>query len=218
MKKTALIVAGGKGVRMKNKIPKQFLLINRLPIIMHTIKLFSKWDQIVLVLPKGYTDYWRELCKKYLFKENVSLVVGGKNRFNSVKNGLNSINENCIVAIHDAVRPFASQKLINRLIVNVDANKGVVPVLPINDSLRKKNETCSKSINRELFLRVQTPQCFIYKDIKEAYSQQKHENKFTDDASVFESIRGNKIITVKGEENNIKITTKKDIKISKILN
>jgi 2-C-methyl-D-erythritol 4-phosphate cytidylyltransferase len=217
MKKIALIVAGGKGVRMKNRIPKQFLLINNLPIVMHTIKLFSKWDEIILVIPEEYIDYWNKLCKKYIFKKNITLITGGQNRFNSVKNGLNSINENCIIAIHDAVRPFTSKKILKNLIENIGSNKGSIPVLPIKDSLRKKSKNSSKAINRDLFLKVQTPQCFFSDDIKNAYNKQRHRKKFTDDASVFEA-NGGEIITIQGEEKNIKITTKKDMKISELLN
>ena len=88
MKKVALIVAGGKGERMNSKIPKQFLLLNDLPILMHTIKRFANFEKTVLVLPKAHFEYWQGLCKQYHFNEQHDLVVGGVNRFQSVKNGL----------------------------------------------------------------------------------------------------------------------------------
>ena len=118
MKKVALIVAGGKGTRMNSDIPKQFLLLNNLPILMHTIKQFSHFEGIVLVLPQSQFDYWEELCNKYNFTKNYTLVAGGETRFHSVKNGLERIDEKSIVAIHDGVRPLISTALINKLVEN----------------------------------------------------------------------------------------------------
>ena len=113
MKKVALIVAGGEGKRMGAEIPKQFLKINTLPILMHTINCFSHFEKIVLVLPKKYLNYWNDLCKTHHFDKKISVVEGGGNRFKSVRNGLTKINESSIVFIHDGVRPLISKGLIN---------------------------------------------------------------------------------------------------------
>ena len=108
MRRVALIVAGGKGMRMNQPIPKKFLLIKGLPILMHTIKKFSHLDEIYLVLPETQFKYWENLCIIHKFNHNYSLIAGGKTRFDSVKKGLRKIDENSIVAIHDGVRPLIS--------------------------------------------------------------------------------------------------------------
>lgn len=215
MKKVALIVAGGEGSRMNADIPKQFLLLDNLPILMHTLKQFSHFDEIVLVLPQSQFDYWEKLCNKYDFTKNYILAPGGETRFHSVKNGLKEIDNNCIVAIHDGVRPFISTTLINTLVENTKTENGVIPIIPIKDSIRKIEGGVSTHLNRSDLYKVQTPQCFLSRDIKSAYTQDFY-NTFTDDASVFENNGGN-IITVFGEERNIKITTEKDLKTAKTL-
>ena len=214
MQKVALIVAGGKGERMNSKIPKQFLLLNNLPILMHTIKKFANFEKTVLVLPKAHFEYWYGLCKQYHFNEQHDLVVGGANRFQSVKNGLKKIDDKSIVMIHDGVRPIVSQSLLKILIKHSKKGIGVVPVLPIKDSIRRVEGEKSKHIARKNIYQVQTPQCFMSNDIKNAYKV-KFSDFFTDDASVFENI-GGKITTVVGDKKNLKITTKEDLKVAEI--
>ena len=215
MKKVALIVAGGKGERMNADIPKQFLLLNNLPILMHTIKQFSHFEEIVLVLPNTQFDYWHSLCNTYDFTLKYTLVEGGKTRFHSVKNGLGKVDPNSIVAIHDGVRPLVSTSLINRLISQAKDGIGIIPIVPVKDSIRKVDGENSTHIDRSKLYKVQTPQCFFSSDIKKAYAQEFSEY-FTDDASVFES-SGGKINTILGEERNLKITTEKDLKIAESL-
>ena len=215
MKKVAIIVAGGKGVRMKSEIPKQFLLLNELPILIHTLKQFAHFEEIVLVLPHSQFEFWKELCKTYNFTQQHTLVEGGKTRFHSVKNGLGKVDDNSIVAIHDGVRPLISAKLIDSLIDETKNGIGVIPIVPVKDSIRKLEGKNSIHIDRNILFKVQTPQCFLSSDIKEAYTQEFSET-FTDDASVFESNSG-EITTILGEENNLKITTEEDLKIASIL-
>ena len=124
MKKVALIVAGGKGERMNSSIPKQFLLLNNLPILMQTIKQFSHFEEIVLVLPNSQFEYWNELCASHNFTQKHIQVSGGESRFHSVKNGLEKIDNNSIVAIHDGVRPLISENLINNLIA--ETKNGII--------------------------------------------------------------------------------------------
>ena len=131
MQKIALIVAGGQGERMKTTIPKQFLLLKGIPILMHTLKQFSHFEKIILVLPSAQFDYWHSLCKNYTFTLQHTLVAGGETRFHSVKNGLEKIIAKSIVAIHDGVRPLASRLLINRLISQTKKGIGVIPIIPI---------------------------------------------------------------------------------------
>ena len=215
MRKIALIVAGGKGERMNSSVPKQFLLLHGTPILMHTLKRFSHFEEIVLVLPPFQFEYWKELCVTYNFTQKYTLVSGGETRFHSVKNGLVSIADNTIVAIHDGVRPLISTTLIDNLIAESKSGIGVIPIVPVKDSYRKVDRGESIQIDRNKLFKVQTPQCFWSADIKEAYNQD-YSSIFTDDASVFES-HGGKINTVLGEEKNLKITTKEDLKIVGIL-
>ena len=215
MKKVALIVAGGKGERMNADIPKQFLLLNNLPILMHTIKQFSHFEEIVLVLPKSQFDYWNGLCKNNNFNQIHILVEGGETRFHSVKNGLDKIDNTSVVAIHDGVRPLISTALINNLVGETKSGRGVIPIIPVKNSIRKIEGENSVHIDRSNLYKVQTPQCFLSTDIKEAYTQD-FSATFTDDASVFEA-NGGKINTLFGEERNLKITTQQDLNIAEIL-
>ena len=210
MKTSVLIVAGGAGNRFKDTTPKQFLIIKEKPLLMHTIERFSHLHEIYIVLPKNHVPLWEKLCINYNFEIKHTVVFGGRSRFTSVKNGLSKIKNSDIVLIHDGVRPVVSKKLIENLINSVDTNIGVVPVVPTNESIRYIDKTTSKAVNRENYFRVQTPQCFLFIEIFKAYHQEFNQI-FTDDASVFESIRENKIITIKGEIDNIKITYPKDI-------
>ena len=215
MEKTALIVAGGSGERLGEKTPKQFLSIKSKPILMHTIEKFSHLDKIIVVISKNHTNQWIDLCKLHNFKIDHKLVEGGDNRFESVKNGLQHINHTDVVLIHDGVRPLISKKIINNLIKKVEKNKGVLPILPISESIRKVNQNSSNSLNRKNYFIAQTPQCFMFEEILEAYNQ-KYKDEFTDDASVFEAI-GGKIITIEGEKENIKITYPIDLSLAENL-
>ena len=212
MQKVALIVAGGKGERMNTDIPKQFLLLNGTPILIHTLKQFSHFEEIVLVLPHSQFDYWQELCITYNFTQKHTLVPGGTTRFYSVKNGLEKIDENSVIAIHDGVRPLISTKLIDSLITETKSGVGIIPIVPVKDSIRKVEGENSVHLDRSNLYKVQTPQCFLSTDIKEAYTQE-FSDTFTDDASVFEA-NGGEITTLLGEEKNLKITTKEDLTIA----
>ena len=215
MQKVALIVAGGKGERMNADIPKPFLLLNGTPILMHTLKQFSHFEEIVLVLPPSQFEYWKKLCNNYNFRQQHTLVTGGVTRFQSVKNGLDRIAENTIVAIHDGVRPLISTSLIDSLVAETGIGIGVIPIIPVKDSIRKEEGENSAHVDRSNLFKVQTPQCFLSADIQKAYTQD-FTGTFTDDASVFEA-NGGKINTLLGEENNLKITTEEDLKIASIL-
>ena len=216
MKKVALIVAGGKGERMNTDIPKQFLLLNGSPILMLTLKQFSHFEEIILVLPPAQFEYWEELCNTHNFTQPHTLVEGGETRFSSVRNGLKKIDKNTIIAIHDGVRPLVSKTLIANLITKTKDGIGAIPVLPIKDSVRKIEGETSSSINRANLYTVQTPQCFLSANIQKAYTQE-FSDYFTDDASVFESNRG-KIKTILGEEKNLKITTTEDLLVAELFN
>lgn len=215
MKKVALIVAGGKGERMNTDIPKQFLVLNDLPILMHSLNAFSHLDKIILVLPRAQIENWEELCKQYNFILKHTVVAGGINRFGSVKNGLAKIDEGSIVAIHDGVRPLVSKNLINKLLGATKKGNGIIPIVAVKDSIRKVEGYKSKAVSRSNLYKVQTPQCFFASTLKDAYKQN-FSLFFTDDASVLES-NGGKIITIIGEEKNLKITTEEDLMLAEAL-
>ena len=212
MERVVLIVAGGKGKRMKSKTPKQFLMLNDLPVLMHTLNQFSDFEKIFLVLPKSQLNYWKKLCEKYNFQQKHILIEGGKTRFQSVKNGLKKIPKKTIVAIHDGVRPIISKNLIAKLFEKTKCGVGAIPAVPIKDSMRKSTKKGSDYIDRKNIYAIQTPQCFLTSEIQSAYKQN-YSSFFTDDASVFES-KGGYIHLIKGEEKNIKITTSTDLKIT----
>ena len=117
MQKFVVIVAGGKGLRMGSEIPKQFLVLNEWPILMHTINTFYKWNtnaKVILVLPETQKLYWENLCTKFNFNIPHQITNGGETRFHSVSNGLKLVPKNALVAIHDAVRPFVNAETIEK--------------------------------------------------------------------------------------------------------
>ena len=180
---------------------------------MRTINAFRNYDKnigIIIVLPSDQQNQWNELCEKYNFNETHSIVSGGNTRFYSVKNGLAQINDdNCLIAVHDAVRPLVSIDIIDKAFSCAEKNGTAIPCIKINDSLRIIENDSSKPIDRNKILAVQTPQCFKGKLLKKAYEQD-FDERFTDDATVVECI-GNKIFFVEGNLENIKITTPFDL-------
>jgi 2-C-methyl-D-erythritol 4-phosphate cytidylyltransferase len=215
MKKFALIVAGGSGTRMNSEIPKQFLEIAGLPVIMHTILTFVRFSnhiELVVVLPESHFNHWQMLCTKYSFDVKHTLVQGGETRFHSVKNGLASIHEDGIVFIHDAVRPLVSLSTIAHCYTTALQKGNALPVIPVNDSIREVENEASKAVDRSRFFLVQTPQTFQLNLIKKAY-QSATDELFTDDASVLEQLCET-INLVEGNRENLKITTPSDLIIA----
>ena len=214
-----IIVAGGKGKRMKADIPKQFITVAGKPVLMHTIERFYAFSEkigIIVVLPEPLIEYWQSLCKKYNFNIPHNLIKGGETRFHSVKNGLKLIDNNCLVAVHDGVRPLVSNNTLERVFSGAEKNGNAIPVMPVNDSLRKiSHKNISKPVNRKKYFLVQTPQCFRCETLLKAY-EQKYQKHFTDDASVVEAL-GEEINTVEGNEENIKLTRPFDLKIAGVL-
>ncbi|MDL2221616.1 2-C-methyl-D-erythritol 4-phosphate cytidylyltransferase [Parabacteroides sp. OttesenSCG-928-N08] len=220
MKRYVLIVAGGKGLRMGNDLPKQFIPIGGKPILMHTLQRFAQWDEelnIIVVLPKEMFTYWKMLCKELGCKVPHRLAVGGPTRFHSVRNGLQLIAEEVTepeyetlaIGVHDGVRPFVTTEVIDACFTAVETEGAVVPVVPFADSIRELTPTGSHPVDRERFVAVQTPQVFRGDWLQKAY-RQNYSTLFTDDASVVEAY-GKAIHTVDGNSENIKITTPADL-------
>ena len=166
-------------------------------------------------MPENQIDFWKKLCAEHDYKTAHKIVVGGKTRFDSVKNGLAACPDDGIVGIHDGVRPLISDDLINLCYEETQPHGSALPVTPVSQSLRLRTESGSKAISREGVLAVQTPQCFTNELIQKAYLQP-YSDHFTDDASVIEQL-GHQIHLVKGNDENIKITTPMDLKLAKIL-
>jgi len=217
MTKSIIITAGGIGKRMESNIPKQFIKVKGVPILMHTITKFFDFDnsiEIILVLPKDHLEFWDELVSEYNFKVPHIIVEGGEERFYSIKNGLKMASGD-LIGIHDGVRPFVSLDVIQSVFESTKRFNAVIPVVDLKESIRKVDELESVSVDRSVYKIVQTPQCFTSDIVKEAYLQE-YSKEFTDDASVVEKM-GAKIHLVSGNDENIKITTPMDLKLASIL-
>ena len=215
-----IIVAGGKGLRMGSDIPKQFLPIGGLPVLMQTISRFRQYSadiNIILVLPKSQQDYWQTLCKEYGFEERYTIADGGETRFHSVANGLALIPDDAdgVVGVHDGVRPFPSIDVIAGCYESARKHGAVIPVIPVVETVRHLEGDNSRTVPRDEYRLVQTPQTFDIQLIKRAY-RQPFTPMFTDDASVVEAM-GESITLVEGNRENIKITTPFDLKIAEAI-
>ncbi len=218
MQKKVIIVAGGVGKRMESMTPKQFLKIGGESILMRTIRLFHEFDttmELIVTLPAAEFETWSELCETNRFNIPHRLVKGGETRFNSVKNALETVHEECLIAVHDGVRPLVSKKTIETTFDKAEENGSAIPVLPISESIRYISETENKAVPRSKYKTVQTPQVFHRQILTNAYQGEYHPD-FTDDASVVEKT-GIFIETIEGNPENIKITTKKDLDIAEVL-
>jgi len=216
MKKVVIIVAGGRGKRMKSDTPKQFLPIYGFPVLMHTVKKFHRHDnsiRIIIVLPKTQIKLWKKLCRDYKFNYSHDIVQGGVTRFHSVKNGLSKIKgEDWLIAIHDGVRPLVSLDTIRRCFKKAATSGNAVPAIEIPESMREIDKSGNRPADRSKFKLIQTPQVFHVKFLKEAFKQD-YNPGFTDDASVVESM-GHTINLVEGNKENIKITTPSDLLVA----
>ncbi len=215
-----LIVAGGSGKRMGTKVPKQFLEIAGKPVLQHTMEVFLRFDphiNIILVLPSGQADKWKQLCRANAFKPCHLVVNGGLERYHSVQNGLARLaGQKGVVGIHDGVRPLVSLTTIARCFETARRQRSAIPVLPVIESLRQLEASNSRSVPRKNYVRVQTPQCFDLPTLQQAYHNPLFSDHFTDDASVWETA-GHPIHLVEGNTENIKITSPSDLKLAELL-
>lgn len=216
----AIIVAGGKGLRMGTDIPKQFLPVAGLPVLMRTIQRFKEYSEslhIILVLPKAQQEYWKELCRKHNFNVEHSIADGGETRFHSVKNGLALVPDNAdgVVGVHDGVRPFPATSVIAHCYEAARRHGAAIPVVPVVETVRETDGEASHTVPRDRYRLVQTPQTFGIGLLQKAYGQE-YTDMFTDDASVVESL-GHRITLVEGNRENIKITTPFDIVVAEAL-
>lgn len=218
IRKTIIVVAGGKGSRMNSETPKQFLTLANKPILIHAINRFVKFDpciKIILVLPEEHIHVWEELSMEYKVSHVVDVVIGGETRYQSVQNGMKLIDSTDVVGVHDGVRPLVSNETIKRCFQIAYESGNAIPSLPVEETLRTVSENTSKWVNRDEFRTIQTPQCFRYEVLKDAYTQP-FDPSFTDDASVVENL-GVAIKLVDGNRENIKITRPEDLRLAELL-
>lgn len=214
----ALIVAAGSGSRMASSIPKQFLLLNGKPVLMHTIEAFHRYSstlQILVVLPSLQIDYWQQLCDQYTFSIPHQVVAGGSSRTASVRNGLHAIGDDKgLVAIHDGVRPLIPQVVIDQSYQTAKERGNAVAAIQLKDSIRRVlADGRNLAEDRDQFRMIQTPQTFQLKMIKKAYASIAQGKILSDDASVIEAC-GHNIYMITGDYKNIKITTPEDLRIA----
>ena len=218
MQQYAIIVAGGSGTRMKHNIPKQFMELGDKPILMHTLEAYIlaiSEIQLILVLPENQISFWKSLCDQFNFHPPHLIQPGGKTRFHSVKNGLERVDDDGLVAIHDGVRPLVSADVIRKSF-EIAATKGnAIAAVGLKDSIRRLTSGGNERLDRSVYQLIQTPQTFQTHLIKKAY-ETAYDPSFTDDASVVEKI-GEKINLFQGEYSNLKITTPEDIAVAEAL-
>lgn len=213
MKKWAIIVAGGKGLRMGSPTPKQFLEIDSKPIIARTIERFLEFDKdinLIVVVPEDQKPTWLKIKEKHFVDQKITLAIGGSTRFESVKSGLAQIEGDGLVAIHDAVRPYVSGETIEKSFLSAQQFGSGIAAVALKDSIRKIEDGHSEARDRNTYRLVQTPQTFRVAEIRMAFATVANTD-FQDDASVYEAA-GFKVKLVDGSYENIKITTPDDLK------
>ena len=217
-KEYALIVAGGKGTRIKSQVPKQFLEVKGKPVLLHTLEAFFRYSEtihVILVLPEDDFEIWSNITKKYSFNKPITLQKGGDSRFQSVRNGLSKIEGDGLVAIHDGVRPLVSPDIIGASFRLAAVHQSAVAAVRLKESIRMTDQDNTKAMDRSKFRLIQTPQTFAVQLIKKAY-EIKEDPSLTDDASVAER-DGHIISLFEGSYRNIKITTEEDLLIAEVL-
>jgi 2-C-methyl-D-erythritol 4-phosphate cytidylyltransferase len=215
MQKHIIIVAGGIGSRMGTDTPKQLLLLNGVPVMVHTIRKFvealGEHIKPVIVSNKDYMLDVHKLMLKFLPDIRFALIQGGATRYESVKNGLDMLSgEAGLVAIHDAVRPLTDVNVIRTCFTEAQIHGSAIAAVKSKDSIRIGSESVSTAIDRNSAWIIQTPQVFDLKMILSAYNKIAYKPEITDDASVFEKA-GYEVHLVNSTYSNIKITTPEDL-------
>ena len=214
MEHSTIIVAGGSGKRLGGPVPKQFQTVKGRPLLMWTIEAFHRYApamRLIVVLPREHFDIWKALCMGHRFFIQHEVVAGGEQRWHSVKAGLEKVEGDGLVAVHDGVRPLVSVELIARCFDAADTSAAAIPVVPVVPSIRETTAEGSRALDRSKLLAVQTPQCFHADLLRKAFGQP-YDPAFTDEATLVERL-GVRVALVEGEENNIKVTTPMDLRL-----
>jgi len=222
MRTLAIVLAGGAGKRMGSATSKQFLHLDNRPIIVHALQIFEECkpvDGIYLVVNhKDLPTIQEEVLETYKFSKILKLVIGGRLRQDSVRNGLEAIDDPCdVVIIHDAARPFVSPAFVEKSICLMEMFDAIIPALPVRDTIKviSKEGFVVKTLERDTLWQIQTPQIFKYHLIMKAYREGMAKKLYgTDDAAFIEYL-GKKVKVIEGSPYNIKITTPEDLVIAK---
>ena len=215
----ALVVAGGRGIRMQLGIPKQFVLVAGKPLLVYALEAFYRCAssiRIIIVLPEAEIATWKTLCQQYGISAPHEVVAGGATRSASVYCGLQHIsNHHSLVAVHDGVRPFVTSQLIENSFQQAALHGSAVASVPLKDSIRKVVGDRSEACEREKYHLIQTPQTFRTDLLWDAYEVSTGK-AFSDDASVIEH-SGHRVHLIKGDYSNLKVTTPEDLVIAEAL-
>ena len=226
---TAIVLSAGSGSRMKSDIPKQYMDLNGKPVIYYSLKAFEESDfsSIILVCGKNDVDYCKkEIVEKYGFTKVKAVVAGGKERYHSVYEGLKMAEGSDYVFIHDGARPMITPQMIRRLQDVVIVEGTAVAGMPVKDTIKivDENNYVESTPERKYVWQVQTPQCFSYSIIYEAYKAVITDETegvpippITDDAMVLSYATDYEIKMVEADYKNIKITTPEDILVASVL-
>ena len=213
---SAIILAGGKGKRMGGRVSKQYIEVNGKPILYYTLKRFIECksiDSITLVLPEDEIEYCKkEILEKYSLNVD-NIVIGGKERQDSVYNGLKSIVNTSIVLIHDGARPFVSNRIIEEGIEFAKIYGASAPGVMPKDTIKIKDEDgfSVETPSRERLISVQTPQVFKFNTILKCHEKIKKDNIVVTDDTMVVELYGNRVYLYDGDYTNIKITTPEDL-------
>lgn len=218
----AIVLAAGKGSRMKSDIPKQFLQIDGKPVLYYALRAFedSFVDEVVLVTGSGQQEYCRtEIVEKYGFHKVSRIVAGGKERYDSVYQGLRELTGADYVYIHDGARPFVDRQILERARLCVEQYEACAAGMPVKDTIKVVNEEeiVTDTPPRKFVWQIQTPQVFSYSLIREAYERlyiEENPISVTDDAMVVEYVMKKPVKLFEGSYENIKITTPEDLPIA----
>ncbi len=221
-KKYVIFASGGSGTRMGAPVPKQFLLLNGIPVLQRSIEAFLEACpdiSVITVLPAGMRERWRSLCNEHALDCRQQLVTGGLTRFHSVQRAIEKVPDGAVVAIHDGVRPLVSKAFLQEMFARMQDCRALIPVCPVTDTLKCLRRDADGSLHetgtdpdRSLLYGAQTPQMFRSEELRAAYSRA-YELSFTDDASVARAY-GIPLSYIAGERNNIKITTPDDLELA----
>ena len=218
----ALIVAAGSGTRFGSKIPKQYLEIGGKPLLIHTLEKFEACaaiDEIILILAADEIENFKPTLAEFNFKKSIKIIAGGSTRAESVRNGLNAIdNENCeIVAVHDGARPLVSIAEIAETIEKARETGAVCLAAKVTDTIKRvANGKIVGTIDRESLRRALTPQVFRFDVLQAAFAPENFDAAATDECFLVEKL-GCEIAFVDGSAKNIKITTREDFAVAEIL-
>ena len=221
MKYQVIIPAAGQGKRMKAGKNKQFIELNEIPIIIHTLRVFEEHAQcsgIILVINEAEKADFQLLIETYRIEKLKQLVFGGKERQDSVYNGVKAVKDEELVLVHDGARPFITQESIEHLVAKTVETGAAILAVPVKDTIKKvKEEIVTETVERAALWSVQTPQAFQLKLLLEAHEKARNEGYLgTDDASLLERV-GQPVSIVTGDYTNIKITTPEDLYIAEAI-